>query len=174
MPRDCRASTSRGSCWRRYHQEVILEKAAEATLVAWDVLLPGRVSSGESFAYDVVCLATRAQDLEGRVLCQDVMLLEPRRITPMVTGVLGPYVALGALFVLSEAVRVSTLVDALASSLPSQRDVILGASALPNNSGAMVRVLGTTATRTLRALAAAWAAARQLLLGEGLPEQRKY
>jgi urease accessory protein len=157
----------------RYYQEISLERAPGATLVGWDILLPGRVAAAEAFDYDVVYLNTRGEDLEGQCLFQDVMLLEPGRRRPGAIGLLGPYAVVGSLFVLCDATHVHQLVDTLAG-MSVERDTLLGATALPNRSGAMARVVSSTTAGAQKALVAAWAAARTLLVGEGLPELRKY
>lgn len=176
----------------RYHQELVLERAAGGTLLAWDILLPGRVASGEAFAYDIVCLRARglaAAERTGSESCQtdeqtasipllpsfqDTLLLEPAQRDPHATGVLGPFSVIGTLYVLTDAVPVNTLVAALGDAAPAEPETVLGASALPNEAGALARVLGTSSSGVQRALLAAWACVRRLLLGGGLPDLRKY
>jgi urease accessory protein len=158
----------------RFYQEIVLEKAPGATLLAWDILLPGRVAAAEAFAYDVVGIATTGRALDGTLLFRDVMLLEPGRRDPRTLGLLGPYPVVGSLFVLSDAVPAAALAEAMAAAVPPGPAVALGASTLPNGSGAVARVLSTTAAGAQQALAAAWAAVRRPLLGEGLPALRKY
>jgi len=160
----------------RYYQEVTLERAPGATILAGEILLPGRVASGESFAYDTVCFTTRGVNpcFDRIPRFQDTLLIEPARRDPHTIGLFGPYSVVGTLFVLSDAVPVTTMVDALASTADQGRDVALAATVLPNESGAMARVLSTTSAGAQKALTAAWTAARHLILGEGMPELRKY
>lgn len=158
----------------RYYQEVLLEKAPGATLISADILLPGRVAAGEAFAYDVLGMTTRGRDLEGRLRFQDVMLLEPARMGLQAPGCLGGFSVVGSLFVLTDAVPVAKLLDAVSESLLPGTDSVLGASALPNGCGVVARVLSRCSRGAQESISTVWATARRLLLGEGLPELRKY
>ncbi len=158
----------------RYHQQIVLERAPGSTLIAADILLPGRVAHGEAFAYDAVSLVVRGQGPDGKLLFRDAMLLEPGRRSPRSPGLLGPYSVVGSLFVLSENTAVPALVDALASASTTDGDTVIGATALPNDCGAMMRVLSRTSAGAQAALRAAWATARHLYLGDEMPDLRKY
>lgn len=158
----------------RYYQEVLLEKAPGATIISADIILPGRVASGEAFDYDLVGLATRGRDLEGRLLFQDVMLLEPGRTALEAPGCQGGFTVVGSLFVLTDEVPISGLIEAVSESLLPGTECALGVSALPNDCGLVARVLGRSSRSAQEAISKVWASVRRLLLGGGMPELRKY
>lgn len=151
-----------------------MEKAPGATIISADIVLPGRVTSGEAFAYDLVGITTKGYDFDGRMLFQVVMLLEPERMGLESPGCLGGYSVVGTLFVLTDSAPIPELLEAISGSLPPGNNNVLGVSTLPHNRGVIAHVLSRSSRGAQEAIFAVWAATRRLLLGEGLPELRKY
>jgi urease accessory protein len=65
------------------------------------------------------------------------------------------------------------LVSLLRESLDAQRDVMAGATELPNHCGAVARILGPSSKVVKRAMREAWNIARLALLGVPAPDLRK-
>jgi len=67
-------------------------------------------------------------------------------------------------------VHLAAATDAVLAELP---DVRAAAGALAAGQGAVTRVLGSSPAAVRRAIEAAWAEARRLLIGAPLPPRRK-
>ena len=157
----------------RVEQELSVELADEAALVASELLAPGRHLERERFAYERVRLTTSVRDLRGREVCVDALELEPSRRSPAARGVLGEHAYLGTLFAVAphlDAERIAAEVD---RELASAADVVAGAGVLPGASGISVRVLARRAAEARRAVDAAWAQVRYELIGAPPPRRRK-
>lgn len=153
----------------RYRQLVSVELAAGAAFVTTETIGPGRRAHGERFAYELLELSTVARR-NGRELCAERLRLEPKRARLDRAGVLGRYDYLVSLLALAPESDTS----ALAASIDAALADVNGASGeLPNNAGALARILAPDARSAERALRRAWAAARDALLGLPLPERRK-
>jgi urease accessory protein len=158
----------------RYYQELTLTRETGATLIAAETLLPGRIASGETFGFDVVCFATRGYDHAGRLSFQDTLLLRPRETDPRSRGLLGGHDIVANMFVLTDAVANTDLVAAIPTWAGRDRETFLTATALPNDAGMLVRVLSTTPSGAQAAIDTAWAIVRKRILGSELPPVRKY
>ena len=103
--------------------------------------------------------------------------LLPGLRSPLGRGLLGPDAAtLGTLLIVTDALAPEALRDALRAALKEARvGMCVGAwLSLPGGGGVCVKALGEEAQYVGRLLRTAWAVARQLLWGVGLPPTRKY
>jgi urease accessory protein len=158
----------------RFYQELTLTRETEATLIAAEILVPGRIASGEAFGFDVVCFVTRGHDQAGRLTFQDTLLLQPRNADPRSLGLLGGHHVIASMFVLTDAVAPKDLIDTLPIWTGRDRETLLTATALPNDAGVLVRVLSATTPGAQAAIETAWAVVRKRILGAELPHLRKY
>jgi urease accessory protein len=158
----------------RFYQELTLTQEAGATLIAAEILVPGRIASGEAFGFDVVCYVTRGHDNAGRLTFQDTLLLQPRKADPRSPGLRGSYIVVASMFVLTDAVTPSDLIDSIPTWTGRDRETLLTATALPNDVGVLVRVLSATTPGAQAAIETAWAIVRKRILGAELPHLRKY
>jgi urease accessory protein len=158
----------------RFYQELTLTRETGATLIAAETLLPGRIASGETFRYDVVCFVTRGQDTAGRLTFQDTLLLQPQVADPRARGLLGGHNVVASMFVLTDSVVDPDLFETSPTWAGRDRETVLTATTLPNDAGVLVRVLSTTASGAQAAIEAAWAIVRKRVLGSELPDLRKY
>jgi urease accessory protein len=152
----------------RYRQDCSLSLGADAAAVVGEVLVPGRLARGEAFEFDHAYLRTEAHG-PGGLLFADANDLRPAARDPRRPGVLGDHRVLGTLYAVGDA----DLSDPLHERVTGRRGVRAGATALPNDGGAMVRVLGEEAEPVRRAMRAAWDEARQRLAGAPAPTRRK-
>src|ERR671920_658858 len=63
----------------RFYQKVTLNTHDNSTMVYSEILVPGRVGSGESFEYDICYLKTSAKNQNGDLRFIDIALLEPKK-----------------------------------------------------------------------------------------------
>lgn len=157
-----------------YTQSMIVELAAGAVFVASETVAPGRRARGERFAYDLLELRTSIRR-EGQELCAERLRLEPRRARPDRPGILGDSEYLVSLIAVAPEADAGALTCAIGDALAGHAiaGVRGAAGELPNDAGALVRILAADAVAADHALRSVWAAARRALLGLSLPERRK-
>jgi urease accessory protein len=153
----------------RFYQELELEVADDATVLLSDSFAPGRVASGELFAYELLWTRVRAGDLEGRLRFSDTTRLQPARHAPGRVGMLGTHRDLATLYVVTRQVDAGELEAALYECVAAAPDVWSGVSRLPDGAGVVVRVMGPHSRAVQTALYGAWRVTRRLLLGTEAP-----
>jgi urease accessory protein len=126
----------------RFYQKVTLNTHDNSTMVYSEILVPGRVGSGESFEYDICYLKTSAKNQNGDLRFIDIALLEPKKRNIKNFGVLEGFDVVGTVYILTEKKYIRGLNDQINSMIEFIPKIYGGATILPNNSGVMVRLLG--------------------------------
>jgi urease accessory protein len=145
-----------------------------ASVLIGETLLPGRVAYGESHAYDLYWSELEVYDAADRQL----LFADAQRMTPggdadpRSLAVLGGFAVLATFHVVTRKVEPAELVAVLRSD-PDRAGVLVGATELPNDCGATVRVLGDNAEQVRVQVRRAWDSVRRLLVGCGVPDLRK-
>jgi urease accessory protein UreH len=103
----------------------------------------------------------------------DVMTAGPVLGICRIARFVGSLTVLAALYVITQQFPIGALVDRLHHCLATQSEVLAGVSELPNNCGAVVRVLGHTSMAVEAAMRQAWNEARLALLDIPAPDLRK-
>ncbi|MFF2613076.1 urease accessory protein UreD [Kitasatospora sp. NPDC058046] len=170
----------------RLYQRTVLTVDPEATVLAGETVLAGRLARGERNAYRVF-----ASDLEVRRPGGELVALDTVRLEPSPgggggggrgAGVTGPAVLAGhdvmsSLYVLSPLAPAARIADVLHEAVvgcgQEYGELLYGVSVLPQDSGAWLRLLGSDTRACAAALRAAWDAVRRLLIGVPAPELRK-
>nr|AQT38904.1 UreD [Streptomyces sp.] len=157
----------------RFHQGAVLTVHENATVVYGETVMAGRIARGERHAYTVLTNDLEIRRPDGTLLAVDTLRLRPERDG----GVRGPGVFAGhdhvaSLFVVSDRRPAAEIADTLHRAL-TDREVLHGASVLPDDCGAWVRILGHEQPRIADAARAAWDAVRRLLTGHPAPDLRK-
>jgi urease accessory protein len=120
-----------------YRQRVEVSLGPNALALVGDVLVPGRLARGETFAFAELDSSLDVRGADGALLLAERSRLAPAELDPRSLGALpGGDVVLASLFVLAPDRDLSGLADALAERLPS-----VGLTALPNRAGLLVRAL---------------------------------
>jgi urease accessory protein len=130
----------------RFYQKVMLNVHDKATMVYSELLVPGRVASGESFDYDICYLKTSARNQDGELRFIDIAILEPKKRILKNSGVLENFDVVGTVYILAPANHIKELNNLINSMIESYPKVYGGATILPNSSGVMVRLLGPFAS----------------------------
>lgn len=130
----------------RFYQKVLLNVHDNATMVYSELLVPGRVASGESFDYDICYLKTNARNQDGELRFIDIAILEPKKRILKNSGVLENFDVVGTVYILAPASHIKELNSLINSMIESYPKVYGGATILPNSSGVMVRLLGPFAS----------------------------
>jgi urease accessory protein len=155
----------------RVEQEAVARVHTGGRAIVAETVAPGRVASGEAFAYGSLSLTTRIE-LDGRETAVDSLVLEPGAADPRRPGVLGEHAYLVSLFAIGPT-DAERLAGRMADELARVRQCLSATAVLPSGAGVLARVLAPTAIPARRALAAAWSAARLELAGVPLPPRRK-
>jgi urease accessory protein len=130
----------------RFYQKVMLNVHDKATMVYSELLVPGRVASGESFDYDICYLKTIAKNQDGELRFIDIAILEPKKRILKNSGILENFDVVGTVYILAPANHIKELNSLINSMIESYPKVYGGATILPNSSGVMVRLLGPFAS----------------------------
>ena len=130
----------------RFYQEVTLNTHDNSTMVYSEMLVPGRVGSGESFEYDICYLKTNSKNQNGELRFIDIAMLEPKKKSIRNFGVLEGFDVVGTVYILTETKYIRELNDQINSMIESLPKIYGGATILPKNSGVMIRLLGAFAT----------------------------
>jgi urease accessory protein len=130
----------------RFYQEVTLKVHDNSTMIYSEMLVPGRVGSGESFDYDICYMKTSAKKQDGELRFVDIALLEPKKRNLRNSGIMERYDVVGTVYVITNTRYTRELIDLFNSMIESIPKVQGGATMLQNNSGVMVRLLGQFAT----------------------------
>jgi urease accessory protein len=158
----------------RLYQRTVVTADPDATVVLGETVAAGRVARGELHAYDALALDLELRRPDGRLLAVDNLRLCPGAAPG---GVLGPAVLSGhrytsSLYVLTGRCPAQQVADTLHDALAGT-GLLHGASVLPQECGAWLRVLGDDSPRLTSALHTAWDAVRRLLTGSPAPDLRK-
>jgi urease accessory protein len=130
----------------RFYQVASLRVHDSATMLYSEIMTPGRVARGESFAYDICYMKAHATNQDGALRFTDVAVMEPKKRSMKAFGVMENYETVGNLYMLTPKKYVQELhekVNAMLSELPKDK-IYAGATILPNDSGVVVRMLGDT------------------------------
>jgi len=158
----------------RFFQRIRLILDPEGTAIVAETLLPGRVAHGEAHAYDLYRSDIEAERPDGTLLFADTLRLSPAcGDDPHSLALLGPHEVLATLYAVTARAEPRRIVAELREALATHSDIAGGASELPNQCGAAVRILGPTGKAVRAALRTAWNAARLAALGAPAPNLRK-
>ena len=134
--------------------------AADAALVMGEVVAPGRAARGEILAFERFESKVEIVRPDGLLLATDAVILD-RREPMRVVGALGAYLAVGTLLVIRAGFPPSILRDAAHDE--GGPAVSIGASTLPNDAGAWLRVLSNGLGEAAAVIKAAHLATTQTL-----------
>ena len=165
-------------------QEVEIFCEPGGALLFSDVITPGRVAMGESFAYRRLSNRVMVHGRGGWPAYREAFDLNPGAGNLTAVGILGfggQRVAddvsartLGSLLIVCESQPARSILDEVRHSLGGCPGVRGGASMLPDGSGVGVKMIGRECAAVQRALNRVWSIARQVLLGVAAPALRKY
>lgn len=129
----------------RFYQNFNFKVHENATALYSEMVVPGRVASGESFEYDICYLKAVGSDTNSNLRFIDIAILEPKKRKLGTIGILGNYTVVGSMYVLTQPRYIKTLSDEVNTLLRRSNSIIGGSSILPRSSGIVVRMLGLLA-----------------------------
>ena len=126
----------------RFYQKVNLNIHDNATMIYAEMIVPGRVASGESFEYDICYMKAIAKNQNNVLRLIDVAVLEPKKNSLSVLGILGNFNVVGNMYILTKTKYTAELVTDINSALQKFSNISGGATTLPRDSGILIRILG--------------------------------
>ena len=161
----------------RFTQGTTAVVAQGGTLIYGDILMPGRLASGEALAYTRLTTRLSLTRPDGQPLYREAFSLLPTKRSPLGRALLGATPAvLGTFIVVTAAVSTEILRDDLRDALQgiTSAGLMAGVNILPCGGGVCVKALADEVLTVNAALQCAWAVARERIWGVGLLPQRKY
>jgi urease accessory protein len=149
-----------------------------ATLLWWEILAPGRLASGESFAYTSVRIRTSVWS-RGRPVYIDRMNFNPQQVKLSSLARLGKFHYLTSFMICRSSEDANTWIalEQMLREIAHQRsnaDTLWGATALTAD-GLLVRGLAQSAVLIMEDLHCFWATAKSVLCGRAAsPPRRTY
>lgn len=130
----------------RFYQAVELSVHDNATMIYSEMIVPGRVASGEAFEYDICYIRTIAMNQLGKPRFIDIIKLEPKKEDLTVDGILGKFEVVGTIYIITREFYVKDLQHDINEKIKEfEGKVSGGVSLLPAKQGIIVRILGKTA-----------------------------
>jgi urease accessory protein len=157
----------------RFYQTVNLKVHDNGTMIYSEMIVPGRVASGESFQYDICYMKALAKNQKDTLRFIDVAILEPKKRNLKTLGILGTFDVVGSTYILTKADYVKELKDEINSGLHKFTHISGGASILPYNSGVIVRMLGNVASDLRNAIYEIIKITRRIILNASFSGIRK-
>ncbi|MFZ0894987.1 MAG: urease accessory protein UreD, partial [Candidatus Nitrosopolaris sp.] len=157
----------------RFYQRVNLKVHDKGTMIYSEMIVPGRVASGESFQYDICYMKALAKNQKDKLRYIDIAILEPKKRNLKTVGILGTFDVVGSTYILTKADYVKELKDEINSGLHNFAHISGGASILPYNSGVIVRMLGNVASDLRNAIYEIIKITRRIILNASFSGIRK-
>lgn len=130
----------------RFYQNVDLKIHDNATMVYSEMIVPGRVASGELFEYDICYMKALGRNQNHKLRFIDIAILEPKKTDLKVLGILGNFEVVGTMYILTKTKYVLELNNEINSGLQKLNHISGGAAILPHDSGIIIRMLGSVAS----------------------------
>jgi urease accessory protein len=161
----------------RFYQEVELSIHDTATMIYSEVIVPGRVASGEKFEYDICYIKTVARSHLGKPRFMDIVKLEPKKGEDLTTdGILGKFDVVGTIYIITRQSYVKDLqcnINEKINEFEVGGKITGGTSILPAKQGIIVRTVGRTARDVMNLIFEVVRIARYQILGGSFSGIRK-
>jgi len=132
----------------RFYQEVELNVHDNATLIYSEVIVPGRVASGEVFEYEICYLRTVGRNQSNKIRFMDTVKLDPRNENLQAQEILGNFKIIGTIYIVTRESHVNALQYEISEKIKGfevKCTISGGTSILPARRGIIVRILGNSA-----------------------------
>ena len=157
----------------RFYQEVELTVHDDATMIYSEIIVPGRVASGEKFEYDICYIKTVARNHLGNTRFIDTVKLEPKKENMTVIGILGNFEVVGTIYIVTREQYLKDLQFEINKKIKLEGKISLGTSILPKRQGILVRILGKSAEDVKNMIFEVVRIARNQITGASFSEMRK-
>ena len=152
-------------------QETEFDLARDATLLAFDMIVPGRIEKGELFQYNLYASKISIR-VDGHLLAHEVAKIQPKEKDPRGMGILEGHIIYGTAFLyhknLDPGLK-STIGDIFLA-----RPEVVGGITYLTDSLAVVKFLGNHVHDCQSVAHEIWKIARMSMLGKDVVRMRKY
>jgi urease accessory protein len=161
----------------RYRQETEITLEEDAGLCWWETLAPGRVASGERFAYKQLHIEMEIQ-ARNRPILRECFALEPQKRAPTAATAMAGYQYLSSFYLCrvgkpaSYWLQFERQLAEMATQMSHPGEIIWGVSTLAAH-GLVVRVVSQQSRDIATGLLAFWKRARQELFQKEAIAPRK-
>jgi urease accessory protein len=160
----------------RFYQDVELKVHEKATIIYSEIIVPGRVASGEKFQYDICYIKTIARYQSGKPRFVDIVRLDPKKEDLTADGILGNFEVLGTIYIVTREQYVKELsyeINEKIKEFEIKGRISGGTSFLPARQGIIVRLLGKTAGDVKNLIFEVVRIARNQIIGAPFSDIRK-
>jgi urease accessory protein len=160
----------------RFYQEVNLNVHDNATMIYSEVIVPGRVASGEAFEYDICYIRTVGKNQLGKARFMDVVKLDPKNKNLKTEGILGKFKVVGTTYIVTKESYVQDLqyeISERINGLRVKSTISAGTSILPARQGIIIRLLGNSAEDVKKIIFNIVGIARKRIVGASFSGTRK-
>lgn len=155
----------------RYACNTRIDIAPSASLLYAEVVQPGRKHHHphECFGMTVLSLATNARRPGGRSLFVEKLLIEPGRHPLRQTGVMDDFDVFGNVILCTPPEVAARVIDAVGADVDLEAGIAYGAGRLPNDAGAIFKVLGRDTAAVKARVREFWRITRREIAGGDIP-----
>ncbi len=157
----------------RFYQEVNLKIHEDATCLYSEILLPGRVTYGESFLYEIFYSRFQATNLSGNLRCLDNMVFSPKTSNLRSRGILGDWEIAANIYLLTKKVESKILNTEIERTIQKADNIYFASTILPHSDGIIIRILGRKSNDVDIVCKQIWNIIRVKLHGKPDPDLRK-
>lgn len=161
----------------RFYQEVNLTVHDSATMIYSEVIVPGRVASGEAFKYNICYLKTLGKNQLRKTRFIDIVKLEPKNENLRMEGILGNFKVVGTIYIVTKEQYIKDLQYDINEQIKSNEgkgsDISCGTSVLPARQGIIIRILGKSAEDVKDIIFKVVRTARKQIVGASFSGTRK-
>ena len=160
----------------RFYQEVELNVHDNATMIYSEVIVPGRVASGEAFEYDICYIKTVGKNHLGRPRFMDTVKLEPKNENLRAEGILGNFKVVGTTYIITKDFHLKDLQYEISEKikvLEVKGKISGGTSILPARQGIIIRILGNSTEDVKKIIFEVVNIARKQIVGASFSGIRK-
>jgi urease accessory protein len=160
----------------RFYQEVQLNVHDNATMIYSEIIVPGRIASGEAFEYDICYLRTVGMNQLGKPRFMDIVKLEPKNENLRAEGVLGNLQVVGTTYIVTKDSYLKDLqyeINEKIKVLEVKGKISGGTSILPARQGIIVRILGNSTEDVKKIIFEVVSIARKQIVGASFSGIRK-
>ena len=157
----------------KFYQLTNLKVHENATMIYSEILVPGRVASGENFEYDICYIKTLATNHAAQFRFIDVLKLMPKKDNFKARGIMENFSILGNVYILAKVEHAKYLKEEINSFVNNIRKIQGGASTLPDRHGVAVRLLGNTTEHVKEVVYEILNISRRTILGGSFSKMRK-
>ncbi|HTO84224.1 MAG TPA: urease accessory protein UreD [Methylomirabilota bacterium] len=156
----------------RFVSEVRVRADEAATVLLSDSFI-GHDPQGSGAVFDWYRGTLTVEDRSGATVAQDRFRVTGDALQAGTPGITGAFAAQGSFFVLHRHLPAPAIVEALREAVAGLPGTYAGASALPSDCGAWLRVAAADGAALRSAMSAAWQGVRRLLTGLTPAPRRK-